>query len=205
MLLAENPAPICRPYAAPSLADADFLRDKVPMTKEEIRCLSIAKLRLQPHHTLWDVGAGTGSVSVEGCLAVPAGRVFAVERKEAAVELLRKNKERFGLTNLHVVPGLAPEALRDLPAPDRVFLGGSGGNMEEILRCALEKNPAVRVVVNAVTLETTAEILRCFAALDLTDTDMVQVAATRTRKAGRYHLMDAQNPVWIVSGEVYHG
>ena len=205
VVLAENPAPIRRPLSAPGLSDEAFLRDKVPMTKEEVRCLSIAKLRLEPHHTLWDVGAGTGSVSCEGALAVNEGRVFAVEQKEEAVALLEKNKAALGLTNLHIVPGTAPEALRDLPAPDRVFLGGSGGNMEEILRCALEKNPAVRIVANAVTLETTAEILRCFAALDLTDTDMVQVAATRTRKAGRYHLMDAQNPVWIVSGEVHHG
>lgn len=205
VVLAENPAPIRRPLSAPGLPDEAFLRDKVPMTKEEVRCLSISKLRLEPHHTLWDVGAGTGSVSAEGALAVPEGRVFAIEQKEEAVALLEKNKAAMGLTNLHIVPGSAPEALRDLPAPDRVFLGGSSGNMEAILRCALEKNPAVRVVVNAVTLETTAEILRCFAALDLTDTDMVQVAATRTRKAGRYHLMDAQNPVWIVSGEARHG
>ena len=205
VVLAENPAPIRRSLSAPGLPDDAFLRDKVPMTKEEVRCLSIAKLRLEPHHTLWDVGAGTGSVSCEGALAVNEGRVFAVEQKAEAVELLKKNKAALGLTNLHIVPGTAPEALRDLPAPDRVFLGGSDGNMEEILRCALEKNPAVRFVVNAVTLETTAEILRCFAALDLTDTDMVQVAATRTRKAGRYHLMDAQNPVWIVSGEARHG
>ena len=205
VVLAENPAPIRRPLSAPGLPDEAFLRDKVPMTKEEVRCLSISKLRLEPHHTLWDVGAGTGSVSAEGALAVPEGRVFAIEQKKEAVALLEKNKASLGLTNLHIVPGSAPEALRDLPAPDRVFLGGSSGNMEAILRCALEKNPAVRVVVNAVTLETTAEILRCFAALDLTDTDMVQVAATRTRKAGRYHLMDAQNPVWIVSGEARHG
>ena len=205
VVLAENPAPVRRPFSAPGLPDEAFLRDKVPMTKEEVRCLSIAKLRLEPCHTLWDVGAGTGSVSCEGALAVNEGRVFAVEQKAEAVELLEKNKAALGLTNLHIVPGTAPEALRDLPAPDRVFLGGSSGNMEAILRCALEKNPAVRVVVNAVTLETTAEILRCFAALDLTDTDMVQVAATRTRKAGRYHLMDAQNPVWIVSGEARHG
>lgn len=205
VVLVENPTPIHRSLSAPGLPDEAFLRDKVPMTKEEVRCLSIAKLRLKPHHTLWDVGAGTGSVSAEGALALPEGRVFAIEQKPEAVALLEKNKAALGLTNLHIIPGAAPEALRDLPAPDRVFLGGSSGNMEAILRCALEKNPAVRIVVNAVTLETTAEILRCFAALDLTDTDMVQVAATRTRKAGRYHLMDAQNPVWIVSGEARHG
>lgn len=199
--LAENPAPIHRPYSAPALPDSAFLRDKVPMTKEEIRSLVLSKLHLLPHHTLWDVGAGTGSVSAEGALAVPEGRVFAVERKEEALALLERNKAALGLTNLHIVPGTAPEALTDLPTPDRVFLGGSSGNMEAILRCALSRNPQVRIVVTAVTLETVAEAVQCFARLGLSDTDMVQIAATRTRKAGGYHLMDAQNPVWILSGE----
>lgn len=204
VVLAENPAPIARPWSAPGLPDEAFLRDQVPMTKEEVRTLSVSKLRLEPHHTVWDVGAGTGSVSAECCWAVPAGRVFAVEKKEAALALLAKNREKFGLTNLHIVPGEAPEVLSDLPAPDRVFLGGTSGNMEPILRTALEKNPAVRFVVTAVTLETIAETLRCFTTLGLSDTDMVQISAARTRKAGSYHLMDAQNPVWIVSGEARH-
>ena len=148
--------------------------------------------------------AGTGSVSIEGCCAVPKGRVYAVERKPEAVALLEENKTKFGLTNLHIVEGMAPEALADLPAPDRVFLGGTSGNMEAILCLALEKNPEVRVVVTAVTLETIGEAVRCFDALGFADADIVQIAATRTRKAGRYHLMDAQNPVWILSGEACH-
>ena len=205
VVLSENDSTVRRPFSAPFLSDGDFLRDRVPMTKEEIRCLSVAKLRLRPDDTLWDVGAGTGSVSAEGCWAVPMGRVFAVERKAEAVALLEENKARFGLTNLHIVAGLAPEALEGLPAPDRVFLGGTAGNMEAILRLALEKNPRVRFVVNAVTLETLSELLRSFSVLGIDDTDMVQVAATRTRRAGSYHLMDAQNPVWIVSGEARHG
>ena len=205
VVLAENPAPIHRPYSAPALPDSAFFRGKVPMTKEEVRSLVLSKLRLLPSHTLWDVGAGTGSVSAEGALAVPEGRVFAVERKEEALALLERNKAALGLTNLHIVPGTAPEALADLPAPDRVFLGGSSGNMEELLRCALDKNPAVRIVVTAVTLETVAETVQCFARLELTDTDMVQIAATRVREAGRYHLMDAQNPVWVLAGETAAG
>ena len=205
VVLAENPCPIRRPYAAPSLPDSAFCRGKVPMTKEEIRSLVLARLRLEPHHTVWDVGAGTGSVSVECALALPEGRLFAVERKEEAVALLRENRARFGLTNLHIVPGTAPEVLADLPAPDRVFLGGTGGGMAAILRTALAKNPAVRFVVTAVTLETVAEAMNCFAALELQEAEAVQIAATRTRKAGSYHLMDAQNPVWILSGEGYHG
>ena len=171
------------------------------MTKEEVRTLVISKLRLCPGHTVWDVGAGTGSVSVEAAWAVPAGRVYAVECKEEAVRLLRANRDKFGLSNIVIVPGEAPEALTFLPAPDRVFLGGTAGRMEAILRLALNKNPSARLVLTCVTLETIAEALRCFQSLGLRAPDIVQVAATRTRQAGRYHLMDAQNPVWIVSGE----
>ena len=101
--------------------------------------------------------------------------------------------------NLEVVAGTAPEALEALSAPDRVFLGGTSGSLEDILNVIFRKNPAARVVCTAVTLETVGEAARCFAGLE--GADMVQVAVTRTRPAGRYHLMDAQNPVWIFSGE----
>lgn len=201
VLLAENPAPIVRPWNVPGIPDNEFERGGVPMTKEEIRTLAVSKLRLKPDHILWDVGAGTGSVSVEGAYAVPAGRVYAVERREEAVSLLRVNKAKFGLTNMEIVSGEAPAALESLPAPDRVFLGGTAGKLEEILRLALGKNPSLRLVLTCVTLETIAEALRCFHTLGLGEPDIVQIAATRTRKAGPYHLMDAQNPVWIVCGE----
>lgn len=205
VVLVDNEAPIIREFSAPSLRDEDFARAKVPMTKEEVRAISISKLRLSPEHRVWDVGAGTGSVTVEIAFSVPAGQVFAIERKAEAVELIKENRARFSLSNIEVVEGLAPEALLDLPAPDRVFLGGTAGNMEEILKIAIEKNPSVRVVVTAVTLETIAEATRCFASLGISDTDMVQISATRTRTAGAYHLMDSQNPVWVISGEVHCG
>lgn len=202
-VLVYNPHPIYQPWAAPGLEDNAFARDKVPMTKAEIRALVIAKLRIQANHTVWDVGAGTGSVSAECAYAAREGRVYAVERKPEAVALLEKNKERLGLTNLFVVPGTAPQALEALPSPDRVFLGGTAGSMESILRLVLEKNPAARIVATAVTLETIAEALRCFAVFGL-DAQVVQVSVTRTRSVGGYHMMDAQNPVWIVSGEARH-
>jgi precorrin-6Y C5,15-methyltransferase (decarboxylating) len=205
VVFAENPHPIERPYSAPYLADADFERTKTPMTKEEVRAVSISKLRIAPEHTVWDVGAGTGSVSVEAAFAASAGRVFAVERNEEATELIERNCEKFGLTNVVVVRGKAPEALETLPAPDRVFIGGSAGNMESIMRLCLEKNPDVRFVVNAVTLETLSETARCFALLGIEDTDMVQLSCTRTRNVGSYHMMDAQNPVWVMSGEARRG
>ena len=199
VLLAENPDPVVRPFNSPGLPDEAFLRGEVPMTKEEVRTLALSKLRLEEDHVVWDVGAGTGSVSVECALACPAGQVFAVEKKQEALALLEENKARFHASNLHVVAGTAPEALQDLPAPDRVFLGGTSGELEEILNVIFRKNPAARVVCTAVTLETVAEAARLFAPLE--GADMVQVSATRTRSAGRYHLMDAQNPVWIFSGE----
>ena len=199
VLLAENPRPAAPPWRGPGLPDAAFLRGDVPMTKEEVRALALSKLRLEENHIVWDVGAGTGSVSVECALACPRGRVFAVEKKPEALALIGENKARFGVDNLEVVAGTAPEALEGLPAPDRVFLGGTSGNMEEILDAVFRKNPAARVVCTAVTLETVGEAARRFAKLE--GADMVQVSVTRTRPAGPYHLMDAQNPVWLFSGE----
>lgn len=199
VLLAENPDPVVRPWNGSGLPDDAFLRGDVPMTKEEVRTLALSKLRLNEDSVVWDVGAGTGSVSIECALSCPAGRVFAVEKAAAALALLTENKARFHASNLTIVGGTAPEALEELPAPDRVFLGGTSGELSEILDVIFRKNPAARVVCTAVTLETVAEAARLFANLE--GADMVQVSATRTRQAGRYHLMDAQNPVWIFSGE----
>ena len=199
VLLAENPRPAAPPWRGPGLPDAAFLRGDVPMTKEEVRALALSKLRLEENHIVWDVGAGTGSVSVECALACPAGRVFAVERDPRALELIGENAARHGATNLTAVAGAAPAALAGLPAPDRVFLGGTGGSMEEILGAVFAKNPAARVVCTALTLETVAQAARLFA--PLAGADMVQISVTRTRRAGPYHLMDGQNPVWIFSGE----
>ena len=199
VLLAVNPAPVVRPWNGSGLPDGAFLRGDVPMTKEEVRSLALSKLRLEEHHVVWDVGAGTGSVSVECALSCPAGRVYAVEKKEEALALIAENRARFGAANLEIVAGTAPEALEALPAPDRVFLGGTSGGLEEILQAVFHKNPAARVVCTAVTLETVGEAAKCFSRLG--SPDMVQLSVTRTRPAGRYHLMDAQNPVWIFSGE----
>ena len=199
VLLAVNPDPVVRPWNGSGLPDGAFLRGDVPMTKEEVRALALSKLRLEEHHVVWDVGAGTGSVSVECALSCPAGRVYAVEKKDAALALLAENRARFHAVNLEIVAGTAPEALANLPAPDRVFLGGTSGSLEEILQVVFHKNPAARVVCTAVTLETVGEAAKCFARLG--SPDMVQISVTRTRPAGRYHLMDAQNPVWIFSGE----
>ena len=197
VLLVQNEAPIRRCESAPCLPDDALVRGRTPMTKEEVRELAVCKLRLRPDHVLWDVGAGTGSVSVEGALAVPEGQVFAIEKDEDALALLRANRDRFGLRNLHVVAGRAPEALVGLPAPDRVFIGGSSGDFKRILHAAIAANPNVRVVASCLTLETVSAALGAFADCGLGEADVVQVGVARGRKAGPYHLMMGLNPVYL--------
>lgn len=201
VMLAVNPRPVTRAFAAPSLADGDFLRGKAPMTKEEVRALVISKLHIAPNHTVWDVGAGTGSVSVEAALAASRGTVCAIERNADAIELMRKNREAFGLTNLVVVEGEAPAALADLPAPDRVFIGGSAGNLDAIIGTAFSANPRARICVTAITLETLSASLECLRSRGIEDADIVQVSVARADKVGSYHLMRAENPIYIITAD----
>ena len=202
VMLVWNPNPIVRAFGAPALTDADFQRGKAPMTKEEVRALSIAKLRIAPDHAVWDVGAGTGSVSIEAARAANRGTVYAIEKNSDAVALLEANKAAFGLANLQVVSGSAPEALEELPAPDRVFIGGSSGNVASIVECAARKNPAVRICATAVTIETLCDLMACVRDFHVEGADIVQVAVSRADELGRYHLMRAENPIYIVSFEV---
>lgn len=198
VLLAWNDAPVPQPLA-PHLADDAFVRGEVPMTKEEVRELALCKLQVRPHDVVWDVGAGTGSVSVEAARLAHAGQVLAVEKSERALELLRQNKRSFCLPHLRVVAGEAPDALVGLPAPDRVFVGGSSGKLEQILRAVREANPVARVCVSAVTLETLSAVLSYVRTADLQDVDIVQVSVAKAQQAGAYHLMRAANPVWLVT------
>ena len=200
VILAENADP--EPPFLPGLPDEAFSRGgedgaAVPMTKSEVRAVSLSKLRPAEDGVLWDVGAGTGSVSVELARLCPRGRVYAVEKKDAALSLLEENRRRFGAGNLEIVPGIAPEACEALPAPTHVFVGGASGNLRGILELALRKNPLVRIVVTAVTLETAAEMTELLKILPLASSETVLLQAARARKAGPYHLMAGQNPVWI--------
>ena len=198
VVLVENPQARQNPVTH-GIPDEAFLREKVPMTKEEVRDISLSKLRLTRQAVIYDVGAGTGSVSIEMALQAEEGTVYAVEKKPEAVELLKKNKKKFAADNLEIIEGLAPEALRGLPAPSHVFVGGSSGNLRAILQLALNKNPRVRIVVNAIALETVAEAVVCLKELPVTDTDIVQVSVARARKLGSYQMMMGQNPVYVLS------
>lgn len=183
------------------LEDDDFLRGDVPMTKSEVRSVSLSKLRLCRDSVVYDIGAGTGSVSVEAAIQAAEGQVFAVEKKAEAAELIRANRRKFAADHLTVIEGTAPEALAPLPAPTHAFIGGSSGNLREILEALLRKNPQVRVVINCIALETVAEALECMRALAFQDVDIVSITAARAKEAGRYHMMMGQNPVYIISAE----
>lgn len=198
VMLAENDHPL-RPSAAPHLADDAFVRGKVPMTKEEVRELAICKLRILPASTVWDVGAGTGSVSVEAARAAYAGHVLAVEKNDEALVLLAQNKARFDLSNLTIVAGEAPGALAGLPVPDCVFVGGSSGRLRSIVCAALVANPCVRLCVAAITIETLLAALECIRELGLANVDIAHVSVAKAHEAGPYHLMRAHDPVYLIT------
>ena len=169
----------------------------VPMTKSEVRAVALSKLRLTADALCWDVGAGTGSVAIEMALQAREGRVYAIEKRQDALELLEENRRRLRAWNLELVPGAAPEACQDLPAPTHVFIGGSSGNLREIIALALEKNPNVRITASAIALETAAELANCMKGFSFTESEVVSLTVARSRTAGPYHLMAGQNPVYL--------
>ena len=188
------------PRRTPGLPDEAFERGDVPMTKQEVRAAVLAKLAVRPEDILWDVGAGTGSVSVELALAAPRGRVYAVECRPEGCALIKANREKFRTRNLVLVEGLAPAALSDLPAPDAVFIGGSKGSLAAIVDTALDKNPDARICVSAIALESLSAAVAALTAKGRT-VQVSQIAVSRARAVGGLHLMMAQNPIYLITGE----
>ena len=182
------------------MRDEWFIRGEIPMTKSEVRAVSVSRLELQTNSIVYDIGAGTGSVSVEAALKVPKGHVYAFEQKEEGCALIRANAEKAGLTNLTVVPGKAPESLAGYPAPDRVFLGGSSGNMEEILDLVTKLNPAVQLVINVIALESLNQAMAWFQKKGW-EPEVVCMQVSRAAKRGPYHMMQAQNPIYVLTAQ----
>ena len=181
------------------LADDLFMRSKVPMTKQEVRSVSMSKLMPKATDLIYDIGAGTGSCSVELALIAKQGKVWAFERNPVAVELLGKNKELFGLTNLDVIAGEALENIKTMPAPDCVFVGGSGGDLCEMLDVIYAKNSKCRIVINAITVETLAQVAAYYKEHPDYSLEIVNVFVARSKKLGSYNLMMAQNPVYVMT------
>lgn len=195
VLLAEPPKNL--PRRTPGIPDEEFQRGKVPMTKQEVRAAILAKLAVTAEDVCWDVGAGTGSVSVE--LALQGKSAWAVEEKEEACGLIRANRQKFGAWNLHLTQGSAVDVLPDFPAPDKVFIGGSHGDLEEIIDLTFRANPAARVCVSAITLENLNQALKSLQHRGC-EVEVAQISVSRTKAAGNLHLLLAQNPVFLITG-----
>ncbi|MFZ5643975.1 MAG: precorrin-6Y C5,15-methyltransferase (decarboxylating) subunit CbiT [Bacillota bacterium] len=168
------------------------------MTREEIRTVTLSKARLGQGMTVWDIGSGTGSISVEAARMTPGGKVYAVEKTDEGCRLTGENCLRFGVENVQVVPGEAPMALENLPPPHRVIIGGSGGHIREIIMAAGKRMlPGGRMVVNAVTLETLTSSLDFLG--NAWETEIVHVSVSKAKMMGESRLMKAFNPVYIIS------
>ena len=204
----------------PGIDDEIFLRTKVPMTKNEVRVLSISRLELTKNAVVYDVGSGTGSVSIECARLSPDIFVFAIEQKEEAANLTKENAVRLGLSDqILVINKKAPEGFEELPTPTHVFIGGSSGALSDILSAIQKKlivkentkgktdkaSKGVRVVINAVSLETIAQITKLIQTYPVKHVQLTQIQASRAHKLGSYNLMQAQNPVLIASFNLLPG
>lgn len=194
VMLAEA-APVCGAYTIP---DSQFVRGSVPMTKRDVRAAILGRMWIRPGDVIWDVGAGTGSVSVEMALADRLGQVFAVECEEEACRLIEENRRKFGAWNLSIRAGKAPECLRQLPSPDAVFIGGSKGMMAEIVAMIHQKNENARICITAIALETLQAAVSALAACGW-EADVTQISVSHAKKAGSLHLMLANNPVFLIT------
>lgn len=182
------------------IPDSCFIRSDVPMTKREIRASILSRMAVSKNACVYDIGAGTGSVSVELALHAPLGTVYAVERTEEGCSLIAENAEKFGIGNIEIIHGNAADVIDNLPVPDEVFIGGSGGESEYIFDSILKKNPYVHIVVTAVTLETLQSTISLMEKNGMSVIDIVQIAVTQINKRGGYHMMSANNPVFIIEG-----
>ncbi|MHB1127816.1 MAG: precorrin-6Y C5,15-methyltransferase (decarboxylating) subunit CbiT [Bacillota bacterium] len=189
------------PYTTSGLPEYSLIRDpEVPMTKEEVRVITLSKARLQKNSVIYDIGAGTGSISVECALLSPGGTVYAIEKDPKALKILGENAAAFGLKNLIVIEGIAPAALGGLPAPDRVIIGGSAGRLEEILAAAASKlSPGARVVINSVTMESTTAGVQGLDRLGFQELEVVCVRIDRALPRGKVRMWQGGNPVYIIS------
>ena len=198
-VITENDAP--EKSVRAGIPDSEFERGNVPMTKSEIRAAVASKLGICYNDIVWDIGCGTGSVSVECALAAYDGTIFAADKNSEAIALTDRNAHKFGCDNIKIIDGAAPGALRGLPLPDKVFIGGAGGNISGIIGAAAAGGNAPKIVVTAVTLETLNEAVGAFGDHGIVP-EVTQISVTRTRAVGSHTVFDAQNPVYIIGGAV---
>lgn len=185
------------------IKDEEFVRGKVPMTKEEIRILTIAKAQIAHNEVICDVGAGTGSLSIEAARLAPAGHVYAIEKNPEGIGLIAENAKRFGVENITVIEGAAPDALAGLPELDVALIGGSGRKLSDILDIIGERlRLNGRIVANAITMQTVAACLDYFHThADRYTYEAIQVQISRLERVGPYDMAKALNPIYIITAQ----
>jgi len=189
-------------YKTPGIPDEYFERtEKVPITKEEIRTIQLSKARLKPGFTVFDIGCGSGSISIEAAIQIEkTGKVIAIDYDENAVELTKKNIEKFGISNISVIHGNAKEKILELGKADSIFIGGTGGDTKEIVQLAQDKlNPGGRIVIGIILIETLYSVLDILDNLNFDSIDITQVTISKSRKTSKGTMMLARNPVTIIS------
>lgn len=189
-------------YKTPGIPDEYFERtEKVPITKEEIRTIQLSKARLKPGFTVFDIGCGSGSISIEAAIQIEkTGKVIAIDYDENAVELTKKNIEKFGISNISVIHGNAKEKILELGKADSIFIGGTGGDTKEIVQLAQDKlNPGGRIVIGIILIETLYSVLEILDNLNFDSIDITQVTISKSKKTSKGTMMLARNPVTIIS------
>jgi precorrin-6Y C5,15-methyltransferase (decarboxylating) len=195
-LIALNESPT-NPYK--SLSDSDFIRGKAPMTKATVRRLVTSLMELEPGDTVYDIGAGTGSVTCQMAYGARDSFVYAMEKIPERIELIEKNMDKTGAYNIKPLCGEASELIKDLPLPDKVFIGGSSGRLKEIIDMCLSKNPEVKILLSAISLETLEEGRKAFLSAGI-EAEIFQLTAAEAKKLGNYNLMMGENPVYLMRG-----
>ncbi|MCV0413248.1 precorrin-6Y C5,15-methyltransferase (decarboxylating) subunit CbiT [Nitrosarchaeum sp.] len=188
-------------YKTPGIPDEFFERtENVPITKEEVRVVQISKARLCPGYTVYDIGCGSGSISIEAAIQIESGKVIAIDYDPSAIELTKRNVEKFGLTNISVILGNAKEKIIELEQADAIFIGGTGGDTEDIVKICQDKlKSGGRIVIGVILIETLYSVLQIIEKLKFNSIDLTQITISKSRKTSTGTMMLARNPVTIIS------
>ncbi|MCH7967308.1 MAG: precorrin-6Y C5,15-methyltransferase (decarboxylating) subunit CbiT [Thaumarchaeota archaeon] len=189
-------------YKTPGIPDEYFERtENVPITKEEVRTIQISKARLKPGQIVYDIGCGSGSISIEAAFQVESsGKVLAIDYDENAIELTKKNMDKFGISNISVILGNAKEKMLELEEADAIFIGGTGGDTKDIVEISQNKlKSGGRIVIGTILIETLYSVLQILDKLQFESVDITQVTIAKSRKTSTGTMMLARNPVTIIS------
>lgn len=191
-------------YKTPGIPDNFFERtENVPITKEEIRAIQISKARLKPGQIVYDIGCGSGSISIEAAIQIESsGKVFAVDYDEKAVELTKKNMKKFNLSNISVFLGNAKEKILEFEQADAIFIGGTGNDTKEIVEISQNKlKNGGRIIIGIILIETLYSVLKILENLSFDSIDITQITVAKSRKTSTGTMMLARNPVTVISAQ----